>query len=44
MPFGVHSEVGRLDKVMVRRPRLEHTRPAPSNAGELLFGDMLWVS
>jgi arginine deiminase len=26
VPFGVHSEVGRLRKVMVHRPGLEHTR------------------
>jgi arginine deiminase len=44
MPFGVHSEVGRLRKVMVHRPGLEHTRLTPSNAEELLFDDVLWVS
>ena len=37
MSFGVHSEVGRLRKVMVHRPGLEHTRLTPSNAEELLF-------
>ena len=44
MPFGVHSEVGRLRQVMVHRPGLEHTRLTPSNAKELLFDDVLWVS
>jgi arginine deiminase len=37
MALGVHSEVGRLRKVMVHRPGLEHTRLTPSNAGEV-FG------
>ncbi len=44
MPFGVHSEVGTLRKVMVHRPGLEHSRLTPSNAGELLFDDVLWVA
>jgi len=44
MPFGAHSEVGKLRKVMVHRPGLEHTRLTPSNAEELLFDDVLWVS
>ena len=42
MTFGVHSEVGRLHKVMVHRPGLEHARLTPSNAEELLFDDVLW--
>jgi len=44
MPFGVHSEVGKLRKVMVHRPGLEHMRLTPANAEELLFDDVLWVS
>src|SRR4051794_2064861 len=44
MAFGVHSEVGRLRKVMVHRPGLEHLRLTPSNAEELLFEDVLWVT
>jgi len=44
MPFGVHSEVGKLRKVMVHRPGLEHSRLTPSNAEELLFDDVLWVA
>jgi arginine deiminase len=44
MSLGVHSEVGKLRKVMVHRPGLEHTRLTPSNAEDLLFDDVLWVS
>jgi arginine deiminase len=44
MPFGVHSEVGKLRQVMVHRPGLEHTRLTPSNAEELLFDDVIWVA
>jgi arginine deiminase len=41
--FGVHSEVGRLRKVMVHRPGLELQRLTPSNHDQLLFDDVLWV-
>ena len=41
--FGVHSEVGKLRKVIVHRPGLEMRRLTPSNAGELLFDDVIWV-
>jgi arginine deiminase len=44
MPFGVHSEVGKLRRMMVHRPGLEHTRLTPSNADEHLFDDVLWVA
>ena len=44
MTLGVHSEVGRLRRVIVHRPGLEHTRLTPSNAEELLFDDVLWVA
>ena len=44
MSFGVHSEVGRLRRVIVHRPGLEHTRLTPPNAGELLFDDVIWVA
>ena len=43
MALGVHSEVGRLRRVMVHRPGLEHTRLTPSNAQDLLFDDVIWV-
>ena len=42
-PFGVHSEVGRLRKVMVCRPGLAHMRLTPDNCHELLFDDVIWV-
>ena len=41
--YGVHSEVGRLRKVMVCAPGLAHTRLTPSNCHDLLFDDVLWV-
>jgi arginine deiminase len=41
--LSVESEVGTLRKVIVHRPGLEHTRLTPSNAGELLFDDVIWV-
>ena len=43
MAFSVKSEVGKLRKVIVHRPGLEHTRLTPNNAEELLFDDVLWV-
>ena len=43
-PLGVHSEAGRLRKVMVCSPGLAHTRLTPSNCDELLFDDVIWVS
>ena len=42
-PFGVHSEVGRLRKVIVHRPDLSLRRLTPANKDELLFDDILWV-
>jgi arginine deiminase len=41
--LGVHSEVGKLRKVMVHRPELSLKRLTPSNHDELLFDDVLWV-
>ena len=43
MKFGVHSEVGKLRKVMVSRPSLAHDRLTPRNCEELLFDDVIWV-
>ena len=43
MTFGVHSEVGRLRKVMVHRPELSLQRLTPTTHDELLFDDVLWV-
>ena len=41
--FGVHSEVGKLRKVIVHRPGLEMRRLTPSNCHQLLFDDVIWV-
>ncbi len=41
--FHVDSEVGQLRRVMLHRPDLELQRLTPSNIGELLFDDVLWV-
>jgi arginine deiminase len=40
---GVHSEVGRLRKVLVCAPGRAHRRLTPSNADALLFDDVMWV-
>jgi arginine deiminase len=41
--FGVHSEVGKLRRVMIHRPDLELSRLTPTNHDELLFDDVMWV-
>ncbi|MBT3712609.1 MAG: arginine deiminase [Anaerolineae bacterium] len=41
--FGVHSEVGKLRKVIVHRPGLEMRRLTPSNCKDLLFDDVIWT-
>src|SRR4029078_9571012 len=41
--LGVHSEVGKLRKVMLHRPDLELSRLTPDNHDDLLFDDVLWV-
>jgi arginine deiminase len=41
--FGVHSEVGKLRKVIVHRPDLSLKRLTPGTHDELLFDDVLWV-
>jgi len=41
--YGVHSEVGKLRKVIVHRPGLEMRRLTPSNCQELLFDDVIWA-
>lgn len=42
--YGVHSEVGRLQKVLVCSPGLAHHRLTPSNCHDLLFDDVMWVA
>jgi arginine deiminase len=39
----VHSEVGKLRRVLVCAPGLGHKRLTPTNCDELLFDDVLWV-
>ena len=41
--LGTHSEVGKLQTVMVHRPDLAHERLSPTNCHELLFDDVIWV-
>ncbi|MFI1248054.1 arginine deiminase [Streptomyces anulatus] len=41
--LGVYSEVGRLRKVLVCAPGLAHRRLTPTNSGDLLFDDVMWV-
>ena len=41
--LGVHSEVGKLRKVIVHRPDLSLRRLTPTNHDDLLFDDVLWV-
>ncbi|HLR96892.1 MAG TPA: arginine deiminase [Jiangellaceae bacterium] len=43
VPHGVHSEVGRLRKVLVCTPGLAHERLTPTNSDDLLFDDVMWV-
>ncbi|CAM3987686.1 Arginine deiminase [Pseudomonas reidholzensis] len=42
--YGVHSEAGKLRKVMVCSPGLAHQRLTPSNCDDLLFDDVIWVN
>ncbi len=41
--LGVHSEVGKLRKVIIHRPGLAIARLTPTNCHDLLFDDVLWV-
>ncbi|MGB3391401.1 MAG: arginine deiminase family protein [Pseudaminobacter sp.] len=41
--YGVHSEVGKLRRVLVHRPGAALARLTPSNCKELLFDDVIWV-
>ena len=41
--YGVHSEVGRLRKVLVCSPGPGPPRLTPTNADDLLFDDVMWV-
>ncbi|WP_166256647.1 arginine deiminase [Marinobacter salicampi] len=41
--YGVHSEIGKLRRVLVHRPGLALTRLTPANHQDLLFDDLVWV-
>ncbi|MCH9851977.1 MAG: arginine deiminase [Alphaproteobacteria bacterium] len=41
--LGVHSEIGKLNQVIVCRPGKAHARLTPNNCQELLFDDVIWV-
>ncbi|WP_299531585.1 arginine deiminase [uncultured Streptomyces sp.] len=41
--LGVHSEVGKLRKVLVCAPGMAHRRLTPTNSADLLFDDVMWV-
>lgn len=41
--LGVHSETGKLRKVIVHRPGLDLSRLTPSNREALLLDDVIWV-
>lgn len=43
MTLGVHSEIGKLRKVIVCAPGLAHERLTPANCDSLLFDDVFWV-
>ena len=43
MRYGVHSEVGRLEQVILHRPGLELRRLTPANVKDLLFDDVMWA-
>ena len=41
--FGVHSEVGKLQTVLVHRPDLSLERLTPANRADFLFDDVVWL-
>ena len=41
--FGVHSEIGKLQRVLVCAPDLAMKRLTPSNCDQLLFDEIPWV-
>lgn len=43
LTYGVHSEVGKLRRVLVHRPGTALSRLTPANCEELLFDDVIWV-
>lgn len=43
LAYGVHSEAGKLRRVLVHKPGAAMARLTPSNCAELLFDDVVWV-
>jgi arginine deiminase len=43
LTYGVHSETGKLRRVLVHKPGAAMARLTPSNCAELLFDDVIWV-
>lgn len=43
LSYGVHSEVGKLRRVLVHRPGSALARLTPANCHDLLFDDVIWV-
>ena len=43
LTYGVHSEAGKLRRVLVHKPGAAMARLTPTNCAELLFDDVIWV-
>ena len=43
LTYGVHSEAGKLRRVLVHRPGAAMARLTPANCAEMLFDDVIWV-
>jgi arginine deiminase len=43
LTYGVHSEAGKLRRVLVHKPGAAMARLTPANCAELLFDDVIWV-
>ena len=43
LAYGVHSEAGKLRRVLVHKPGAAMARLTPANCAELLFDDVIWV-
>jgi arginine deiminase len=42
--YGVHSEAGKLRRILVHKPGAAMARMSPTNCAELLFDDVIWVN
>jgi len=43
LAYGVHSEAGKLRRVLVHKPGAAMARLTPANCAELPFDDVIWV-